>query len=299
MIINECSLSDNIEDIHIINEAIDNFISIYKGIKKIDSSHELWMVDGHKLQWNSLTYPLQAWLNKNGKQRDLTRLFLRILTKEIKYFQPDLSIQCQVYNKQCFGAEEAILQDDSLLSFSFHTKWKKETLNVKCIQLDNDEISEEDIPLINIYKPNQINESIIKKVSILDKYKLYDYNQLWNMRQLVYPNLRFCDNIKNDFKQLEKSYINQVIKQLEELNDFAELKPLKFDPSALYNASPESESTLQQYKKEHTFKYEGKSLLVSWHIRFTGYPGRIYFYPLTDAILICHVGRHLPTVRFN
>ena len=74
-----------------------------------------------------------------------------------------------------------------------------------------------------------------------------------------------------------------------------------FDAKALPYITPESESTLQKYKDEHTFSDDqGQKYLASWHIRFTGIEGRIFFVPdyEQDCILICHVGGKLPNVSF-
>lgn len=299
MIINECSLSDQIEDSSLINEVFGNFIQMYKKIKQIDRFHKFWIADGFDLHWNSLSYPLESWLNGNGKQRDLARFFLTNIRKDLQKYQADASVEGRVFNVRCYGAEEAILQNDVLLSLPFNRKWRTDTLQVDFSRLSENELLSSNISLLNLFSLGQISDHIIKKTELLNKFQLYDFDQVWSLRKKLFPNLCFCANVKNDFDQLEKSYLTQVIKKLMELEELAATKPFQFDPKCLCNPSPESPATLKQYKKEHTFQYDEEPVLASWHIRFTGYPGRIYFKPLQDSILICHVGKHLPTVRFH
>ena len=299
MIINECSLSDQTEDIHLINEVLVNFIQMYKKIKEIDRFHEFWIADGYDLHWNSMSYPLESWLNGNGKQRDLARFFLTNIMKNLQKYQTDSTVEGRVFNVRCLGAEEAVLQNDVLLSLPFNAKWRVDMIQVDFSKLNEGGISRADISLFNLFDQNQIHHNTIKKTEVLEKFQLYDFSQVWTLRKILFPNLCFCESVKDDFDCLEKSYLTQVIKKLTELEDMAATKPFQFNPRRLCNPSPESTETLKQYKQEHTFQYDDEPVIASWHIRFTGYPGRIYFKPLQDSILICHVGSHLPTVRFH
>ena len=59
---------------------------------------------------------------------------------------------------------------------------------------------------------------------------------------------------------------------------------------------------MQKYEKEHTFCDEnGRAFLVSWHMRFTGIPGRIFFVPNYELnkILVCYIGKKLKTLKYN
>ena len=67
----------------------------------------------------------------------------------------------------------------------------------------------------------------------------------------------------------------------------------------LSKTTPESEETLKRYKKEHTFRDEaGNDYVASWHMRFTGIPGRIFFIPdySAEGMLVCYIGKKLKTV---
>lgn len=58
---------------------------------------------------------------------------------------------------------------------------------------------------------------------------------------------------------------------------------------------------MEMYQKQHTFRDENDvEYQASWHMRFTGIPGRIFFVPdYTDAaMLICYIGKKLPNASY-
>lgn len=96
--------------------------------------------------------------------------------------------------------------------------------------------------------------------------------------------------------------MHQIVKKLKELERYCvDYAGMRFDATLLTKTTPESQGTLTQYEKEHTFTDEkGTAYIASWHMRFTGIPGRIFFVPdyEEDSILICYVGKKLKNLSY-
>lgn len=118
-----------------------------------------------------------------------------------------------------------------------------------------------------------------------------------------FPNLVFCKSAGDQLMEEHGRHsVNQIAGRLIELQEYFETAVGMFDAQRLRHCTQESEVTLKKYESEHTFLLpNGKNVLFSWHLRFTGeYAGRIFFYPDMTAqkCYIGHIGPKLPTVQF-
>lgn len=158
------------------------------------------------------------------------------------------------------------------------------------------------IMVCNTSSPEQFKTDIIESITKRLRISLAaDYNSLWNNKEMLFPHLVFCPSIANNFSKLQVSYILQIYSRLEELEHYFSTWNLKFDFTQLKNASPESDSTLKEFEQEHTFRdVNGDSYVASWHVRFTGIEGRIFFIPYYKErkALICYIGKKLPNVTY-
>lgn len=156
--------------------------------------------------------------------------------------------------------------------------------------------------IINITDIEQLKsiEQILKKEKEI--VLIYTYEELWNRREELFPFLDFCPSVEKNMRGLQRGYLEQVYRKLSELNEYCKNYGKKpFDKELLSKTTPGSEKTMQQYEEEHTFiDNSGKKHVVTWHMRFTGIPGRIFF-ELPDKngkILVCYVGKKLPNVEY-
>ena len=124
----------------------------------------------------------------------------------------------------------------------------------------------------------------------------------WERRKKFFPHLYFCPSVEEDFGVLESFYLNQIMRKLKELENYCvKYAGVKFNPTQLTKTTTESKVTMKKYKDEHTFMdEEGAMHIVSWHMRFTGIPGRIFFVPeyKQGGILVCYIGKKLPNVTY-
>ena len=118
-----------------------------------------------------------------------------------------------------------------------------------------------------------------------------------------FPNLVFCKNAEGQLMgERRRNSTGQIARRLMELQTYFESAAGAFDPRQLRHCTPETQATLEQYQLEHTFLLpDGKNVVFSWHLRFTGeYAGRIFFFPdmASKTCYIGHIGLKLPTVQF-
>lgn len=247
----------------------------------------------------SLVYPLAKWLAETDA--DCKRSFLSFWQKRVSY-TPEEEYEFSYHGERMEGATEAVLSDSFVISPCLKSEWESPELNGEFFSLKEDTTQELVVP--NLYKHEQLLEPFYK--TVLSRYsaiKVQSYEELWRMREKLFPHLVFCPSVEKNLSNLEFFYINQVVKKLTELEQYcADNLNKPFDKDLLTKTTPETEATLQKYKKEHTFWDEERCAhLASWHMRFTGIPGRIFFVPeyKDGKVLVCYIGEKLPNVTYH
>ena len=162
---------------------------------------------------------------------------------------------------------------------------------------------EEEVEVANVFHADQLDDSDIK--CILDeeaKIPILNYEELWAKKDDLFPHLCFCPSVEMDLQKLENYYLSQIVQKLEQLEQHCAITGTeKIDTSVLSKTTVESQATLDKYTADHTFRDEkGKSYVASWHMRFTGIPGRIFFVPgyEPERMLVCYIGKKLKNVSF-
>jgi len=136
-------------------------------------------------------------------------------------------------------------------------------------------------------------------------FSLLEGDVFWGNKQKLFDRIEFCDSIEDNKKYFlglpNQDAVIDKLTRLEmycldcwngsfDFDDFKEKTGINF--------SPESQSTLNQFSKERTFRLpDGENHVFSWHIKVGD--TRIYFYPKNDVIYIPYIGTHLPTKKFR
>ncbi len=130
---------------------------------------------------------------------------------------------------------------------------------------------------------------------------------LWEQREVLFPNLIFCENVKDQlYKDPEKFHILQIMDRLQRVQEYFQCYDGVYNRKDLgMYAHSESETVRmnEQLKRMRLFqKPDGGTEYFFEHIRFSGKfsGGRIYLLP-DDAARKCYIGyigRHLPTKLF-
>jgi len=292
MYLNEKAWKIQQENPYIIRDALKRFLDMYSVLAKDFQISRIYVPEGETIYLCS-SYSIDKWLSEADP--DDRRLFLSFWQKRICY-NPDEECEVSLGGEILKGGTEAFLNNSFLLSVCLDQTWEKEYLEVEHFSLA--ELTSETVSLHNAFCHEQLHKGPI--TDILKKQKkisVYSYMELWERHQVLFPHLKFCPSVEKNLEKLDKSYLNQVSKKLFELEDVA--VESKFNPLLLSKTTLESDVTLEKYKDQHTFTdEENQQYLASWHMRFTGIPGRIFFIPeyKENCILVCYIGKKLRTV---
>lgn len=283
---------------YVLRNALAEFVKLYGVLAGRYGLSAVYVPAGNEPYLRSVTYTLAKWLSETD--REYRRLFLSFWQKRIIY-QPEDEYEARCGSVGFLGAAEAILQDSFLISLRCEEKWEKETLCFYFYSLSEDkEVLAE---VSNVSAGDQLEREPLRSLlKRMQDIPIYSYGELWDKRKELFPNLAFCPSVERDFQKLETMYLTQVMRKLRELNGYAgSYGGGPFLPERLSKTTPESEETLKQYREEHTFADEnGNQHVASWHMRFTGIAGRIFFIPgyRENQILVCYIGRKLPNASY-
>jgi len=261
-------------------------------------------------------YHISEWRNDSTVDIEEKRLFRSFINRAIVYDKTDIDdvkidithSEFKHKNENAIGCLIAYETNNFVMSFKTHECWQDKVLNGKYSTLDNWETIDNplEVEVLNVCESEEINH--IKEhfsSEIEEKYKEVKCGkEILIHKEEWFPSIQFCDNA---IKQLEKenTYINiqQIIKKLDELNDYFRNITGNFDVNALKHCTGESEATLKNYKDDHTFILpDGSEEIFSFHLRFTGtYAGRIFFISDEEnrSCIIGHIGKKLKSVKYH
>lgn len=301
MYINEKSFEDTIEDKYQIINRVEQFVELLYRLAKDYRLEDIYYCGSSIPRWNSVSYPLEKWLSDSSIDKDLQRQWMNLMNK-VNLYEEDKSYSFIYQNMDIAAGAETVLNDSYMVSFVSDEKWLSDALVGNFVVLDEitGEVIESEECVCNLTQKEQIPYcEFVKNESVEE---VDSYEQMWNKREKWFPNLEFCPSVERDLKSLEVGYIHQVWKRLKELDEYAKVYGNeRFDKNKLKHVSPETENTLKMYQKEHTFcDTDGKSRIFSWHSRFTGVQGRIFFFPnyREDKILIGYIGKKLKNASY-
>lgn len=302
MYINEKSFECKIEDKYKIRSCIEQFIQLVYELTTDYRLEDIYFCGMARLEWNSVNYPCGKWQADSEVDEDTKRRWM-LLSRKINFFEQDKSYSFLYENMDIAAGAEAVLNGSYIISFAADKIWESSELKGIFVELDENDgsIIESEKIVSNLTTAEQIKVCKILDVAI--EKVAENYEEMWEQRERWFPNLVFSPSVEKDLKKLEISYIYQIWKKLRELDNYVRFHGGKrFDANLLNYATPETDKTLQMYAKEHTFYDEkGMAYLMSWHLRFTGIAGRIFFLPQYQGnkILIGYIGKKLKNASYT
>lgn len=294
MYLNERSWQEPRDDIHAIDRSIKEFLDVYSRIKRRYPRQEIFVPEEETLYLKK--YPLNKWIAE--ADIEYRRLYLSFWNRRITYC-PEEEYEFLVGESALKGGTEACLNASCTFSIGLDEKWTKPRISGIFVSMDG----EEEVEIANVFHADQLDDPEIK--SILDeeaKIPVLSYEELWDKKGDLFPHLCFCPSVEADLQKLENYYLSQIVQKLERLEQHcATIGTEKIDTSVLSKTTVESQATLDKYAADHTFRDEkGTPYVASWHMRFTGIPGRIFFVPgyEPERMLVCYIGKKLKNVSF-
>lgn len=303
MYINELSLLETNLNKYDVRRVLTNFVELYASYHRLTKFKKLFLHNAYVFEFINCEHKIASWLNDPEVDIEEKRLVSSI-NQHISYFTGIDEVEMKIDRDDCKSAGIVCLEESILLSLTTNDKWNRNELEGTYSYLDSDgELITDVIKIPNValkehLETKSVSEIIAKKYSILP----ISYSELWEKRELYFPSLVFCESVEDNFGEMEKAYYKQVLKKLIELETyFSKWDGKSFNKNEILNASPESESTLNEYKNQHEFfAPNDKKYLANWHVRFTGIAGRIFFEPYFEdkKCLICYIGKKLPNKSY-
>lgn len=303
---------NNINSEIIAKQEIERFVKFCKHLSSISAIDEIIFPETLFSILIFDNYSLSQWLIDASVPMTKRQYMKRFFDKYRRFYsQKDIdgefyvTLGEQEYN--AIGCTFALEHDQILLSLPTYEIWENESVQGKYIALDEFGETETSTRCIENICASMAEDQIVKfqrKKSISD---ISSGQDLWEKREMLYPNLIFCENVKTQlFEDSEKYHITAVMKKLDRFQEYFSNCNGKYNPNDLgMGARTESETVQKDPKlmKLRRFRLpDGKEELFFDHIGFTGkYKGaRIHFLP--DAknrkCYIGYIGKHLPTKKF-
>ncbi|MBX4263765.1 hypothetical protein [Clostridium estertheticum] len=316
MVLNELSAVFPAYTKAIGKERIVNFLDTYKKMKNIIKNDSVIL----DKEYNSIKlanhYTIYDWRADSTVDEETKRLFRSFINKatpvdkinfnENKFDLNNSEFKCE--DEQALGCLIAYETDNVVISFLSNEYWINEIIEGQYLSLDENFEYDEPQKVCVQNVSNEKNISIFERnnygiLNFQEQFKIVSGRDLWNKREELFPNLIFCESVKNQLlNDTQLCHISQILKKLLILEKYFEAYDGNFDKDAIpIKTTPESQATLERYETDHKFRTsDNKELIFSWHVRFTGnYAGRIFFYPdnTTNKSYIGHIGKKLRTVK--
>ncbi|WP_406242053.1 hypothetical protein ACF3M2_14205 [Tissierella carlieri] len=294
-------------------EIINKFIDVLRKIKQryrldgLITTHDIF---SFKV---SSEYSINDWLSDplvNKTYKDFLRILYNQKCSYIDNKNYDLNefeINIEGYKFIGIGCLVASNTDKNVVSLQTHELWINEIISGVLSSLDDemDKIITKDIQLNNISEEAHCLrlEDKLKKTAFDN---LSSGQDLWEKRELLFPNLIFCESVKEQlYKDPQKFHIEQIAKKLFRIQEYFSEYDGVYHPKKLgLDARSESE-TVKSNESLRAMRYfkktDGSNDYFYDHIGFMGnYCGRIHFLPDDEnrKCYIGYIGRHLKTKKY-
>ena len=308
-------LSINLLNLHDSSEARDiitKFVLFVKSLSEHDIIDELIFPDDLFSIHLADGYGLTEWLTDKSVEFKIRQYFRRILDKYKRYFdhselEGEFTVNIDNSITNAIGCAFALERQNTVVSLPTHVLWNNENIPGEYTFInDNEELTVDRCSVNNLHTNVSIDDVI--KSYRKEMYEGISSGQdLWEKRLRLYPNLIFCDDVKDNlYEDSEKYHIMNVMTKLNRLQEYFSTYDGKYDPKKLgMNARTESDSVKNDLtlKKLRLFrKPDGSEDYFYDHIGFSGKysGGRIHFLPDNDnrKCYIGYIGRHLETKKY-
>lgn len=313
---NELSATPPAPDLREARARMSHFVDTLKQVQQM-SNGALPTLRAHQtIMELELTahYPIARWLNDSDVEKE-EREWIRALTLRSSLFptaaegavavHPEDRVDCFHKKREALAFSAARLMDGLPVSILSDAVWDTAWLPIKVHALDSAaKLVESDEEFRHASRADHVDKHADWLHSI-SRITVKDGRDLWDKRKSLFPALEMCKEVRAQlagFKSGDPA-LRQIVKRLVELQRFfANWDGTSIGPSSLPSkCTPESETTMKKYRDEHTFTREnGQEVEVSWHVRFTPDPGRIFFAgdpSISKGIIGCIARDGLPTVN--
>lgn len=310
--LNDISVNNTVDSKYDAKTLIDEFVMFCKSLDtKSIVDQVIFPENLFSMQLHN-EYGLTQWLADDNVSMNHKRFFLRFLDKYRKYYSTqnidgEFAVLLDEQEKTSLGCAFALEHDHVLLSLPTNTFWENKLISGKYASLDESG---------EMHMSTQCIDNVWTRLSVAEILSTYGKEvsddiasgqDLWDKREQMYPNLVFCENVKNQlFEDSEKYHINAVMKKLERFQEYFSSCGSSYDPKELgMGARTESETVRSDADLRCLRRFKlpnGDEECFFDHVGFSGKysAGRIHFLPdaLNKKCYIGYIGRHLQTKKF-
>lgn len=309
MILNELSMCSSLTQAAEANQIISKFLKVCHEIANKNDDHDFYYTEDLFTAEIAPEYTIHRWL-----------LDSRIPQNE-KAFLRTMINRKQVIDKSLFWGSELLVEDmgetavsavgclaayeseEYVVSMCTNLLWEKEYIKGTYITAEK---KDEIVHVRNCCSSEQVESLVLEEHKKLFRM-VSSGAELWEKREDLYPHLIFCECVKKQLVEVEKSlHLKTIMGRMQILEDYFQTFEGRFNKNKLGYRCREESKTVEKNKELHDMRvfktpYGGEEFF-SWHISFPGdFPGRIHFIP--DALhkkgIIGYVGKHLPTGKFS
>lgn len=302
----------NLTDTSDIRKLIQDFVIYCRELAARDVLDEVILPEDFCTMPLCESYSISQWFNDREVSVKHRQYLKRFLDKYRRVFNPssidgEFWVNVDGVDNNAVGCAFALEHDHTAFSLSTHSMWDGYAITGMYSGLDMDgEIVESCCSVRNlcISMPlEEVEDAYVKNL----RSGISSGQDFWDKRQRLYPNLIFCENVKDQlFEDSEKYHLVAVMKKLDRFQEYFSCCTGPYNPKELgMDARTESESvksnpTLSNYR---FFRLpDGSEQYMFDHVGFTGKynAGRIHFLPdtLHNRCYIGYIGRHLPTQKY-
>jgi len=307
MFMNEFSLTPAAIDVSSGKERLERFVLTIRAATMQGVCRTLYLPDNFSANKIAPSYYLKDWLLDKNVDCELRRFFTSLATKspflryEEKLADTWAGIDCLWQNKKSLGLKAAYVADGLAISILSQPQWDNPYIQCEIQEIIDNNVCCRSTSIHHASSSTHIKVHVIW-LQQSSQHSVENGTELWQRTEELFPALIFCFTVKNQMSKLSYQSLDSIIRGLSRLNTFCtEWRLGPFDHTKTQcSVSPESKSTLEKYRSEHTFLCpDGQKRLFSLHAKIGKL--RIYFnYDLgPGSLLIGHIGEHLPTVRFS
>ena len=316
LVFNELSINqkflNNIEK-ECARQRINDFIEFLHSLKKTDvleaflASYDicaLGTTDG---------YSIKDWLDDSNVNPEHKKFFRNFITKHCQYIEKGdyltsefkLNILDDEY--MGLGLTCACELESATSSIVTNEIWGSRQISGEFQYINEEENVVTDFQSINNFFCCSHVEELVENNRQFLYNDISSGQDLWEKRELLFPNLIFCECVKRQlYDDPERYHIIKIMERLQHLQNYFASYDGIYDADRLGFSARSESDTVKSNPTLRNMRYfkkpNGEFSFFFDHLGFTGKysGGRIYFLPCDSEkkCYIGYIGRHLPTKKY-
>jgi hypothetical protein len=309
-IVNELSFACGYADKYSAISGMRMLLNCINQLKTIGFSGSVCMTEDLRNRLLATDYSVNDWLyDRTVKENiDVSILFLKIMTnspsanKLLSEYDTEAALyEFSFDGQKSIGSGLSYFLKCPIVSTNSESAFCHDHIEIKKTKITQEDTLECTLRLLSIYDSEQIDRI---QQDLFNLLNLHCKSGLDILHRSVFPNLVFCDNARNQIRQLsgKEQYFPIIVRHLSVLNKtMSQYQEGQFDPMGVVH-STESESTMNERVEQRTFDCpDHRSRVFTWHTKIKSFNKRIFYYPDCEdrIVYIAHVGDKLPTTRYR